>query len=92
MNRDIQMSTSRLGRVKGIQYTVIRLAGVFSSFFKPDGIWSQHMGRIRQLYQETVSDLQMELKAALVDLGHKSTFDLSLKEAWNPEIEAMGNS
>ncbi|MGB6529706.1 MAG: hypothetical protein WBF33_16485 [Candidatus Nitrosopolaris sp.] len=34
------------------------------------------MGRIvppfRQLYQQTVSDLQMELKAALVDLGHKS--------------------
>jgi hypothetical protein len=85
------MSTSRLGRLKGIQYTVIRLAGVFSSFFKPDAIWSQHMGRIRQLYQETVSGLQMELKA-LVDLGHKSTFDLLLKEAWNPEIEAMGNS
>lgn len=37
----------------------------------------------RQLYQETVSDLQME--AALVDLGHKSAFDLLLKEAWNPE-------
>jgi transcriptional regulatory protein LevR len=54
------------------------------------------MGRIvppfRQLYQETVSDLQTELKAALVDLGHKSTFDLLLKEAWNPEVAAMGNS
>ncbi|MFY9797169.1 MAG: hypothetical protein WAJ93_15915 [Candidatus Nitrosopolaris sp.] len=38
------------------------------------------MGRIvppfRQLYQEAVSDLQTELKAALVDLGHKSAFDL----------------
>ncbi|MGB6592495.1 MAG: hypothetical protein WBE68_13420 [Candidatus Nitrosopolaris sp.] len=36
------------------------------------------MGRIvppfRQLYQEAVSDLQTELKAALVDLGHKSAF------------------
>jgi hypothetical protein len=55
---------------------------------------SYSMGRIfppRQLCQE-IRDLQMELKAALVDLGHKSTFDLSLKEAWNPEIEAMGNS
>ena len=46
----------------------------------------------RQLYQETVSDLQTELKAALVDLGHKSAFDLLLKEAWNPEQAAMGNS
>jgi transcriptional regulatory protein LevR len=54
------------------------------------------MGRIvppfRKLYQETVSDLQTELKGALVDLGHKSAFDLLLKEAWNPEVAAMGNS
>jgi hypothetical protein len=54
------------------------------------------MGRItppfRQLYQETLSDLQTELKAALVDLGHKNAFDLLLKEAWNPEVAAMGNS
>jgi hypothetical protein len=54
------------------------------------------MGRIvppfRQLYQETVSDLQMELKAALVDLRHKSAFDLLLREAWSPEQAAMGNS
>jgi hypothetical protein len=57
---------------------------------------SQIMGRImppfRQLYQETISDLTTELKAALVDLGHKSAFDLLLKEAWNPEQAAMGNS
>jgi hypothetical protein len=57
---------------------------------------TESMGRIvppfRQLYQETVSDLQMELKAALVDLGHKSAFDLLLKEAWNPEVAALGNS
>ena len=54
------------------------------------------MGRIvppfRQLYQETVSDLTTELKGALVDLGHKSAFDLLLKAAWNPEVAAMGNS
>ncbi|MGB6593009.1 MAG: hypothetical protein WBE68_16045 [Candidatus Nitrosopolaris sp.] len=50
------------------------------------------MPPFRQLYQETISDLQMELKAALVDLGHKSAFDLLLKEAWNPEVAAMGNS
>jgi hypothetical protein len=54
------------------------------------------MGRIvppfRQLYQETVSDLTTELKGAMVDLGHKSAFDLLLKEAWNPEVAAMGNS
>src|SRR5215471_13581342 len=54
------------------------------------------MGRIvppfRRLYQETVSDLTTELKGALVDLGHKSAFDLLLKEAWNPEQAAMGNS
>jgi len=57
---------------------------------------SYSMGRIvppfRQLYQGTISELQMELKAALVDLGHKSAFDLFLKEAWSPEVAAMGNS
>jgi len=54
------------------------------------------MGRIspsfRQLYEETISELKMELQAALVDLGHKSAFDLLLKEAWNPEQAATGNS
>jgi len=54
------------------------------------------LGRItlsfRQLYEETVSELRTELQAALVDLGHKSAFDLLLKEAWNPEQAAMGNS
>jgi hypothetical protein len=54
------------------------------------------MGRItpsfRQLYEETVSELKMELQAALVDLGHKSAFNLLLKEAWSPEQAAMGNS
>jgi TolA-binding protein len=50
------------------------------------------MGRItpsfRHLYEETISELQ----AALVDLNHKSAFDLLLKEAWNSEQAAMGNS
>ena len=54
------------------------------------------MGRVtpsfRQLYQETISELKTELQAALVDLGHKSAFDLLLKEAWNSEQAAMGNS
>jgi hypothetical protein len=54
------------------------------------------MGRItptfRQLYDETISELRTELQAALVDLGHKNGFDLLLKEAWNPEQAAMGNS
>jgi len=54
------------------------------------------MGRIipsfRQLYEETISELKIELQAALVDLGHKSAFDLLLKEARNPEQAAMGNS
>jgi hypothetical protein len=54
------------------------------------------MGRItpsfRQLYEETLSDLKIELQAALVDLGHKKAFDLLLKEVWNPEQAAMGNS
>ena len=27
-----------------------------------------------------------------MDLGHKGAFDLLLKEAWNPEQAAMGNS
>lgn len=54
------------------------------------------MGRItptfRQLFEETISDLKTELQSALVDLGHKNAFDLLLKEAWNPEQAAMGNS
>jgi hypothetical protein len=54
------------------------------------------MGRLtpsfRQLYEETISELKTELQAALVDLGHKSAFDLLLKEAWNSEQAAMGNS
>ena len=54
------------------------------------------MGRItpsfRQLYEETISELRTELQSALVDLSHKSAFDLLLKEAWNPEQAAMGNS
>ena len=54
------------------------------------------MGRItpsfRQLYEEIISELKTELQAALVDLGHKNAFDLLLKEAWNPEQAAMGNS
>jgi hypothetical protein len=54
------------------------------------------MGRItptfRQLFEETISDLKTELQSALIDLGHKNAFDLLLKEAWNPEQAAMGNS
>ena len=54
------------------------------------------MGRItptfRQIYEETISGLKTELQAALVDLGHKGAFDLLLKEAWNPEQAALGNS
>ena len=46
----------------------------------------------RQIYEETISGLKTELQAALVDLGHKSAFDLLLREAWNPEQAAMGNS
>jgi hypothetical protein len=54
------------------------------------------LGRItpsfRQLYEEIISELRTELQAALVDLGHKNAFDLLLKEAWNPEQAALGNS
>ena len=54
------------------------------------------MGRItpsfRQLYEETIAELKSELQAAMVDLGHKSAFDLILKDAWNREQSAMGNS
>jgi hypothetical protein len=59
-------------------------------------VLEKKMGRItpsfRQLYEETISDLKMELQAALVDLGHKNAFGLLLKEAWNPEQAAMRNS
>jgi hypothetical protein len=54
------------------------------------------MGRItpsfRQLYEETIAELKSELQAAMVDLGHKSAFDLILRDAWNREQAAMGNS
>ena len=36
--------------------------------------------------------MRSDLQSALVDLGHKNAFDLLLKEAWNPEQAAMGNS
>jgi hypothetical protein len=54
------------------------------------------MGRItpsfRQLYEEIIAEMRSDLQAALVDLGHKNAFELLLKEAWNPEQAAMGNS
>jgi hypothetical protein len=54
------------------------------------------LGRItpsfRQLYEETVAELKSELQSAMVDLGHKSAFDLILKDAWSREQAAMGNS
>jgi hypothetical protein len=54
------------------------------------------MGRItpsfRQLYEETIAELKSELQAAMVDLGHKSAFDLILRDAWSREQAAMGNS
>ena len=54
------------------------------------------MGRItpsfRQLYEETVAELKSELQSAMVDLGHKSAFDLILKDVWSREQAAMGNS
>ena len=58
-------------------------------------ISDQTLGRItpsfRQLYEETIDELKSELQAAMVDLGHKSTFDLILRDAWNREQAAMGN-
>ena len=54
------------------------------------------MGRItpsfRQLYEETIAELKSELQSAMVDLGHKSAFDLILRDAWGREQAAMGNS
>jgi hypothetical protein len=54
------------------------------------------MGRItpsfRQLFEETISELKSELQAEMIDLGHKSAFDLLLKDVWNREQAAMGNS
>jgi hypothetical protein len=54
------------------------------------------MGRItpsfRQLYEETISELRSELQSAMVDLGHKSAFDLILRDGWSREQAAMGNS
>ena len=54
------------------------------------------MGRItpsfRQLYEEIIAELKSELQSAMVDLGHKSAFDLILRDAWSREQAAMGNS
>jgi len=54
------------------------------------------MGRItpsfRQLYEETIAELKSELQYAMVDLGHKSAFDLILRDGWSREQAAMGNS
>ncbi|MCP8319131.1 MAG: hypothetical protein L6N95_04810 [Candidatus Methylarchaceae archaeon HK01B] len=54
------------------------------------------MGRItpsfRQLYEKTISELKTHYQSSLIDLGHKKAFDLLLKEAWNTEQSAMGNS
>lgn len=54
------------------------------------------MGRItpsfRQLYEETIAELKSELQAAMVDLDHKTAFDLILRDAWSREQAAMGNS
>jgi hypothetical protein len=54
------------------------------------------MGRItpsfRQLYEETIAELKSELQSTMVDLGHKSAFDLILRDGWSREQAAMGNS
>jgi hypothetical protein len=53
--------------------------------------WVDNENGSNHSFLQTMSELKMELQAALVDLGHKSAFDLLLKEAWNPEQAAMGN-
>lgn len=54
------------------------------------------MGRItpsfRQLYEETIRELKTHYQSSLLDLEHKNAFELLLKEAWNAEQAAMGNS
>jgi hypothetical protein len=54
------------------------------------------MGRItppfRQLYQETLERLRSNYVALLRDPENKNGFDLLLKEAWDREHAAMGNS
>jgi len=54
------------------------------------------MGRItpsfRQLYEEIIGELKTQYQSSLIDLDHKQAFDLLLKEAWNAEQAAMGNS
>jgi hypothetical protein len=45
-----------------------------------------------QVLPHTNAEMRTELQAALVDLNHKSAFELLLRKAWNPEQAAMGNS
>ena len=58
--------------------------------------WTEFHGQntpsFRQLYEETIAELKSELQSAMVDLGHKSAFDLILRDAWSREQAAMGNS
>src|SRR5215831_13871939 len=54
-------------------------------------LWDGETGYI-DISEGCAVDIMHRRLVALVDLGHKSAFDLLLKEAWNPEQAAMGNS
>src|SRR5215469_5321212 len=53
-------------------------------------LWDGETGYI-DISEGCAVDIMHRRLVALVDLGHKSAFDLLLKEAWNPEQAAMGN-
>ncbi len=45
----------------------------------------------QQLYSQHVDHLRRLFQNSLLDLGHRSAFDILLKEAWNVEEKALSN-
>ena len=45
----------------------------------------------QQLYSQNVDHLRRLFQNSLLDLGHRSAFDILLKEAWNVEEKALSN-
>lgn len=60
------------------------------------GIGGDFMGRItpsfRQRYENEIEELRKKFQDYLIDLERGKAFDMLLKEAWNEEQAAMGNS
>ena len=67
-----------------------------SSFSSSGSSRGEFMGRVtlpfRQMYQETLEQLRKDYVSLLRDPENRKGFDLLLREAWDKEHAAMGNS